>query len=300
MENLQIFSSLAAAIFLEAAPFLLIGSLLASLLEVYADENLIARLVPKSRVKGILFGLSIGLLLPTCECGIVPVVRRMLDKGVPASTAITYMLSAPVINPIVMVSTYVAFRSDVTMVLGRVALVALPAISLGWVLSEVSAKQLLLNPSSAEGHAACCSSCCSGHHKSGSKLLAVCRHTVAEFMDMGKFLLLGALVTALFKTFAPASILGVFESNTLVSIAMMMLLAMLLSVCSEADAFVAASFSTISPAAQLAFVGIGPMVDLKLIAMFAAVFQRRVVLALIVVPIFMVYGLSAIFSMFLG
>lgn len=200
-----------------------------------------------------------------------------------------------------LLSTYVAFRNDLLMVLGRVALVAVPAVCIGWVLSEIPAQKLLLKSAQPEQPHDCCPACSSGHadHKS-SKVLAVFKHTASEFLDMGKYLLFGALVTALFKTFAPASILGLFEDNILLAIATMMLLAILLSVCSEADAFVAASFSGFSPAAQLAFVGIGPMVDLKLIAMFSAVFHRRVVLILIIVPIFLVYALSAILGVFLG
>ncbi len=305
-ENLQIFASLTVAIFIEAAPFLLIGSLLASLFEVFAEEDLIARLVPKNPFKGILFGIFIGMLLPTCECGIVPIVRRMLGKGVPPATAIAYMLAAPVINPIVMVSTYVAFRGDLWMVGGRVAMVAIAAAAMGWVLSGASMGELLLNPSS--GHAGHSCSCCHDHHHDHGhshanrqgRLLAVLQHTAVEFLSMGKFLLLGAIITALFKTFTPAGVLNIFESSEILAIIAMMILAIVLSVCSEADAFVAASFSSFPPAAQLAFMAIGPMVDLKLIAMFSSVFKRRIILCLIMGPIFLVFCLSIIMGVILG
>ncbi len=305
-ENLQIFASLTVAIFIEAAPFLLIGSLLASFFEVFAEEDLIARLVPKNPFKGIMFGLFIGMLLPTCECGIVPIVRRMLGKGVPPATAIAYMLAAPVINPIVMISTYVAFRGDLWMVGGRVAMVAIVAAAMGWVLSGASMRELLLNPSASHS---CHSGCCGHdhHHQHGhghghrqGRLLAVLRHTAGEFLSMGKFLLLGAIITALFKTFTPAGVLNIFESSELLAIITMMVLAILLSVCSEADAFVAASFSSFPPAAQLAFMAIGPMVDLKLIAMFSAVFKRRIIFYLIFGPVFLVFCLAIIMGVILS
>ncbi len=305
-ENLQIFASLTVAIFIEAAPFLLIGSLLASLFEVFAEEDLIARLVPQNPIKGILFGLFIGMLLPTCECGIVPIVRRMLGKGVPPATAIAYMLAAPVINPIVMISTYVAFRGDLWMVGGRVVMVAITAAAMGWVLSGAAMGELLLNPSSGQSGRSC--SCCHDHHQDHGhshadrqgRFLAVLQHTAVEFLSMGKFLLLGAIITALFKTITPAGILNIFESSEILAIIMLMVLAIVLSVCSEADAFVAASFSSFPPAAQLAFMAIGPMVDLKLIAMFSAVFKRRIIFYLIFGPIALVFGLAVIMGVILG
>lgn len=304
-ENLQIFASITTAIFIEAAPFLLIGSLLASLFEVYAEENLIARLVPKQPAKGVLFGLFIGLLLPTCECGIVPIVRRMLGKGVPAATAITYMFAAPVINPIVILSTYVAFRGNLWMVSGRLAMVALPAAAMGWVLSGSTNREILLSKISAHScHDGCCGHAQNhpghNHGRPRGRLLAVLRHTASEFLNMGKYLLLGAIITALFKTLAPAGALNLFESSEPLAIIAMMALAILLSVCSEADAFVAASFSSFPPAAQLAFLAIGPMVDLKLIAMFSAVFKRRIIFYLTVGPILLVFGLALIMSVLMS
>ncbi len=297
-ESLQIFSSIAVAIFIEAAPFLLIGSLLASLFEVFAEEDLIARLVPRHPFKGILFGLFIGMLLPTCECGIVPIVRRMLGKGVPPATAVTYMFAAPVINPIVLLSTYVAFRGDLWMVGGRIILVAIPAAVMGWILADASARHLLLSSSMSQHDPHGCS-CGHDHNHMSSRLLEVLKHTAAEFLSMGKFLLMGAIITALFKTFTPAGVLDLFESSELLAIIVMMSLAILLSVCSEADAFVAASFSSFPSAAQLAFLAIGPMVDLKLIAMFSAVFKRRIMFYLIVGPVLLVFGLAVILSVIL-
>lgn len=299
-ENLHYFISVVAAIFLEAAPFLLLGSLIAAILEVYVAEDRLARLVPKSRFGGVLFGLLGGLFLPTCECGIVPIVRRLLHKGVPASTAITYMLAAPVVNPIVMLSTYVAFRGDPWMLGGRVLLVVVPASLVGWFIAGASPAQLL-RESAPQG---CSHSCC--HHAplaaptAAAKLLAVLVHTAYEFIDMGKYLLFGAIVTALFKTYVAVGIVSYFQGNVALSVLFMMLLAIFLSVCSEADAFVAASFSAFPKVAQLAFVSIGPMVDLKLIAMFGAVFKRRVVMDLILIPTLTVYGLALLLSGLIG
>jgi hypothetical protein len=121
-------------------------------------------------------------------------------------------------------------------------------------------------------------------------------HAAQEFMDMGKYLIIGALAAASFKTLLPQDIMSLFSGNLLMSIVGMMILAILLSICSEADAFVAASFLTFPAGAQLAFVTIGPMVDLKLIGMYAATFQRKFVFALVLGPTVLILTLSWLFE----
>ncbi len=295
------FFQLILAIFLEAAPFLLLGSVVAAVVEVLTDEELFSRLIPKRRSLAILTGLCAGLLLPTCECGIVPVVRKLLSKGVPTAAAVTYMFAAPVINPIVILSTYVAFQGDFKMVSGRLLVAAVSAIVMGWFLGSTNPASILRDSSIQTCHDHCCC-----HHSETSatgffsKIAAIAAHAAAEFFDMSRFLLLGAVVTALFKTLAPVSLLSWFFGNVILSVIVMMVLAIVLSVCSEADAFVAASFSPFPPASLLAFMGIGPMVDLKLIVMYAAVFKKRVVADFIIVPILIVFGLCMLLADWIG
>ena len=114
-------------------------------------------------------------------------------------------------------------------------------------------------------------------------------HTASEFLEMSTYLILGACAAGLFKTLLTAGALSAFEVGPFLSVAAMMVLAVLLSVCSEADAFVAASFTMFPRASQLAFMALGPMLDLKLAAIFLGTFRRRVVLALVVVPVAAIY-----------
>ncbi len=312
-QDLQIFTSIVISVFLEASPFLVLGALLSALFEVYLPQGFIERYVPKGRLSGLAFGLSAGMLFPTCECGVVSIVRRFLRRGVPSHVAISYMLSAPVINPLVLTSTYIAFRGDIWMVLARVLMVAVTAAVIGLALSNINPLLLL-----REGRAytelfdSRCSGdeCIENHHanhgffemapgcgcgceaREGSRLSVVLAHTASEFLDMGKYLILGALAVGSFHVLLPPEFLSLFETSTLLAIGGMMLMAVLLSVCSEADAFVAASFSSFPKVAQLSFVTVGPMVDLKLIVMYGAVFHRRIALMLIIVPIFLIYLLS--------
>jgi uncharacterized membrane protein YraQ (UPF0718 family) len=293
IETFRLFSAFALAIFIEAMPFLVLGALLSALIEVFVSTERILRIVPRSIAGGLSLGIFAGVALPTCECGVVPIVRRLMNKGVPPYVAIAYMLAAPIVNPVVLASTYIAFRGSLSMVLARIFLavivasvLALTARSLGNVVRPEKPDKDEDDPLHLHHH--------HDHvHQSGtSKIRSALVHAGHEFMDMGKFLILGALFAAAFKTFLPENIMTVFSGSLSLSIAGMMILAILLSVCSEADSFVAASFVGFPAAAQLAFIGIGPMLDLKLIGMYGLAFQRRMVLALVIIPSILVYVIA--------
>jgi uncharacterized protein len=313
VDNLTFFSSIVIAIVVEAAPFLLLGSFISAVLAQTGSGAFLARRFPKGKVSGIGVGLLSGMVLPTCECGVVPVTRRFLHAGVPAHAAMTYMLAAPVINPVVLVATYVAFQGNLWMVGARAAVVAIVAACIGLALSNAKAKDLLRMVRPAQplleaydpakdahlgAHSDGCACGCDEAHTGISAPLRVARGTALEFLEMGKYLVLGACAAAAFKTFLPASVLGFFEHNLVLALLAMMALAVVLSICSEADAFVAASFTTMPAASQLAFVTLGPMFDLKLMAMFLHVFHWRVAMALMVVPTVLVFLLTLLVGIF--
>jgi uncharacterized membrane protein YraQ (UPF0718 family) len=238
-------------------------------------------------------GIGAGFVLPTGECGVVPIVRRLMHKGVPPFIAIAYMLAAPIVNPVVLASTYLAFRGSLTMVLARVALAVIVATTLGLYARSLSNVLLSAKESGNGEHAH------NHDHLDQSfirKIRSVMIYAAQEFMDMGKFLIIGAMAAAAFKTLLPENIMSFFSGNLLLSIMGMMILAILLSICSEADAFVAASFQTFPAGAKLAFVAIGPMVDLKLIGMYAVTFHRKMVLALVIGPSLLIFVLSWLFE----
>ena len=314
----EVFGSTFIAVFLEASPFLALGALLSTLVEICLPDDFIGRYLPKGRLLGLLVGLSAGLLIPTCECGVMSIVRRMLKKGVSPLMAITYMLSSPVINPLGLASTYIAFQGNIWMVLGRVSIVVACAGCLGLVVSYGNPAPLLrdeevrlsqyapLHPAHNSGdshsHLDCCfpSLCACPSDERSSRIITLLTHTASEFLDMGKYLILGAFAVAFTKVFLPQDVLLLFQNNIFLAVGAMMMLAVLVSVCSEADAFVAASFLSFPAAAKLSFLAIGPMVDLKLIVMYSAVFHKRIALALIFLPTVLVYLLSIILGVVLG
>jgi len=305
---IAIFAAIVTSIVLEAAPFLLLGSLLSSILNVYVGDGALEKLCRRGLPAQIGLGLVAGLILPTCECGVVPVTRRLLKKGVPAGAAIPFMLAAPVVNPVSLASTWVAFQGDLGVVAGRAAMVIIPAAMLGWALGKTKGADLLRadsqrpTPSPATlpmAHDASCGCGCGHDHAQphgrpplGQGLLSVLRGTGREFLEMGLFLILGACAAGLFKVFLPQEWLAPVSANLWLAVPAMMLLAVLMSICSEADAFVAASLSMFPRPALLAFLALGPMLDLKLLPAFLSVFQRRVALMIILAPAAAVYLLA--------
>lgn len=300
------FSAIASAIFIEAMPFLVIGALFSAIIEVFVSTDRLLRFIPKRLAGGLLLGVGAGFLIPTCECGVVPIVRRLMHKGVPPFIAITYMLAAPIVNPVVLASTYIAFQGSLTMVAARVLVAAVVAAIIGVYVSRLKTPILRSSPSCSHDdtryvhfltpHPSCGCGVDHDHDHSKEPLIQKIRsvvvHGAGEFMDMGKFLIIGAMAAAAFKTMMPENIMTYLSGNLEASIIGMMILAILLSICSEADAFVAASFQTLSGAAKLSFIVIGPMVDLKLIGMFSVTFKRRLVLVLILAPVILVFILS--------
>ena len=300
LQEIQLMARIAVSITIEAAPFLLLGSLLSAVIEKYVDPGRIASWVPKHPAARIATGLFAGLVLPICECGSVPIARRLLEKGVPSQTAIAYMLSAPVINPVVLVSTYIAFGGSIKMAFFRALFIAFSAAILGWILGgrisvEIRASfhqgGLLVHLSPAHNHP-------HGNpvtaNSAGTRfvVLDLLSRSASEFLDMGKYLIMGAMAASSVKVFMPWQLVQTFSNNAPLAIGLLMVLAILLSVCSEADAFVAASFVFFPPAAQMAFMTIGPMVDLKLIGMYSFVFRKKNTLILIFAPIASVFIFS--------
>lgn len=294
----------AASIVMEAAPFLLLGSLIGAAIETFISEETLLRFIPRNPLGQVLAGVFAGMLLPTCECGIVPVARRMLLKNVPPRAVIPYMMAAPVVNPVVIGSTLFAFQGDVAPVLLRMLFVIAPAIGLGLALGDATPRMVLKQQPvdlkqfsdleaehlTSHTHGAGCACGCGVAEENRFKALFF--HTGAEFLSMLRFLVFGAVVAAGFKAFLPGDVLSMFASTDVLAVSGLMLLAVLLSICSEADAFVAASFVSFPMAAKVAFMAIGPMVDLKLIPMFFSVFTKRVALALIIIPCVTVYLMS--------
>lgn len=280
------------SVVLEGVPFIFAGVVLSGLIDVFVPPRLLARLLPRNPAAGILLGGALGAVLPMCECGIVVVIRRLLQKGLPLSSAMAYMLAAPVVNPIVAFSTFAAFRGQGPweMMLCRIGLSFAVAVIMATVVhflrrdAVLRADLAVAVPSDAHHH----------DHRSGKeKAAAAVRAATGDFLDVTVYFVLGAAVATLFNTSVNQQVILPLAEDRLLAVGSMMGLAALLSLCSTSDAFVAATFTGFPSAAKLAFLVFGPVVDLKLVFIYGLVFRRRFIVWLIGGLILLVFGLCA-------
>lgn len=300
------------SLLVEAIPFLLIGVAFSSLLLFFVNERTLIRLLPKHPLLGAVAGSLMGVFFPVCECGNVPVARRLIVQGAPSSVAIGFLLAAPTINPVVFWATWVAFRGQPEIVFLRVGFTLVIAVTIAWVFSHQRDMRPLLQPvvarqmrqpkpRSAEPASPLLSSgtflmksdgntlqmddpatqemLASGPDKPfGVKLQLVLDNMILEMKELGAVLILGSAIAAFVQVAIPRDWILALGQNFVTSILAMMLLAAVVSICSTVDSFFALSFaSTFTTGAQLAFLIFGPMIDLKNIGLLLTLFKPRVI-----------------------
>lgn len=292
--SLPDFSYAFLSVLLEGVPFILFGTLLSGLIDQFLPSRVMTRLIPRSAFLGICLSGSLGMIFPMCECGIVPVIRRLIAKGLPVSNAIAYMLAAPIVNPIVAVSTYAAFRGQGAeeFTLLRLGLGYFVAVLVGFAvlnlpLAAVLRKNILAglgNPPPDQNHRPA---------PLGQRLAGAMDAGVRDFLDVMVYFILGVGVASVFSTAVNQELFLPLALNDWLAVSSMMTLAGILSLCSSSDAFIAATFVSFPAVAKLAFMVFGPMMDLKLLFIYSAVFTKRFVFGL-AVGLFVLIGLLCI------
>ena len=314
------------SILFEGAPFILLGTIISGFIDIYLPAGTMDRFLPKNRNLAVLAAGLMGAVFPVCECAVVPVIRRLVSKGLPMSCAITYMLAAPIVNPITALSTWKAFQGQAPWMMtgGRILLGYLVAVGIGLVVSRFSLRSILRKslveriekeagtPKAEEA----CSGCCGHNHehshehaehdhdhsahdhahpKEDNRLVAAMRSAQKDFVDVGVYFTIGVAITALFNTgIAPGAVwLDGLAGNTFIAPAALMALAFILSLCSTSDAFIAATLAKFTWGAKLAFLVFGPMLDVKLLFLYQTVLRKKFILYLSA-SIFIVIWLVAI------
>ena len=265
---------------------MLVGIFASAAVQEYLSGRLVTRLTPRRPLPAIALGSLGGLLVPVCDCGAVPLARRLIAKGVPVSAALTFLLAAPVVNPIVLLATALAFQGNVGVVVLRALMTLSVAIAVGGLASVVLPDARLRLPglrvpSDLDKDTG-------ARTPLPQRVAAIVSEASAEFLDIFFFVALGALVTAATQTFVPRADLAAFGSRPVASGLALMPVASILSICSEADAFVARAFATsFSPGSVLAFMTIGQIVDLRNGLLLVRTLGARLVILIVVVG----YGL---------
>ncbi len=296
------------SILYEAMPFIVLGAVIAGVLEEMLPQRLVARLIPRRRGIAIAAAALLGMIFPMCECGIIPVMRRLLRKGVPLSCCTAYLLAGPIINPVVMFSTWVAFTGEgraigsLGMMSLRTGFAFLVAVGASMVVEWTYRKHgnRLLAPLAVADATASESNddSLNGSKPWWKRLGNITETALHDFVDIMVFLVLGALLAASARQFFTAEqIQDMSRNHPVLAIVSMMGLAVILCLCSEADAFVAASFTSLQPSAILAFLVLGPMLDLKLYLMYTRVFRQKLIWTIIAAVVGQVLAYMLLFHL---
>lgn len=292
------FTAVFLGIFIEAAPFLLLGTIGSGVVEVFIQHEDVVRWIPKRPLLGALVGSLIGMFFPVCECGVVPFTRRLMSKGLPPAVGVATLLAAPVLNPIVIASTLAAFGPGLVF-WGRLGLSLVVAVLTGWLFSLVKNPAELLRPGVIAPLQISIPDAPAQRLPLMERVRKALVISADEFFEMGRYLILGAMLAAAMQTFIHQSTLLRVGQGPVLSVLVMLALAVLLSICSTVDAFVALSFTgTFTIGAILSFLVFGPMVDIKSTLMFLRVFKPRAVAFLVLLPLGMILVATSLLNIF--
>jgi uncharacterized membrane protein YraQ (UPF0718 family) len=301
---LQTYVTRFLGIFIEAIPFLLLGAFASGVIAVFITPDDMARIIPHNKFVATVMGALLGMIFPVCECGVVPVVRRLYQKGLPAQAGIAFILGAPVLNPIVIASTYAAFGFS-SVFWARIGFSFLVAMSIGLVFSVQPNLLKILRPASLAPIMGGSTDLIPAGAIHVDTTVRKLQRSIAigadEFFDVGRYLVIGALIATTLQTLVPQQWLISIGTSPVTSVIALCLLAFVLSVCSTVDAFLALSFvNTFTNGSIITFLVFGPMVDIKSTLMFLGVFRRRVVLYLVLLPLFAAVLIGLVINLNLG
>ncbi len=314
------------SLFLEGAPYILLGTLISGFIDVYMPANVLERALPKNKFLAILSCGFMGLLLPVCECAVVPVIRRLVAKGLPVSCAFTYMLAAPILNPITIWSTWHAFdkQDQLWNVVSRCGMGYMVAVIVGIIVMFLPLERVLRDsvlktirsakPTKKEhdhSHAhdhdhehGCCGHDHNhddhhhdhdhSHSDEKNKIVSAMRSGMRDAVDVGVYFTIGVCLAAMFNILYNSNqeTFSAILSNPVAETGGMMMLAFLLSVCSTSDAFMAATYNFVGAGAKMSFMVLGPMLDVKLVFLYQTVMKKKFLLWF-TVGIFILVGLMS-------
>jgi len=260
--RLQTWTTVFVSVLVQAVPFLVFGVVLSAIIAVYVPRSFWSKALPKHPALAVPAAGLAGVVLPGCECGSVPIAGSLIRRGVTPAAALAFLLAAPAINPIVLTATVIAFPGHPEMAVARGAASLVVAVAMGWLWLRLGKLDWIKLPHRPD----------LDDQSRARAFWAACRHDV---MHAGGFLVVGAAAAATINVVVPGSWLQSVAGAPVLSVLALAVLAVLLSICSEADAFVAASLSQFSLTSRLVFLVVGPMVDLKLISMQTGAFGRR-------------------------
>lgn len=282
-------------IVVEALPFLLIGAVLSALIQIYLSDELIKKIIPKNSIVGYFIAAIAGIFFPVCECAIVPITRSLIKKGLPVGIGMTFMLAVPIVNPVVIMSTYYAFPNAMNVVIYRTLGGVIGALIVGMVIGFIYDKKKstdIIRSDDVGVYCDCCTFSNNYYISLKGKIKNLVLNASNEFLNISIYFIFGAFFSSIFVVFLQDGLIENMTGGKIIGIVIMMVLGFLLSLCSEADAFVAKGFmDNFGLPGVIAFLILGPMMDLKNLVLAFGFFKKKFVLRLLVVISIVVFGI---------
>ena len=273
------FVTLSISVIIESLPFVFLGILLSTVVQVWLPEGFLLRRLPANPVARRVVLSLLGMLLPVCECGNVPLARGLIAKGLTVAESMTFLFAAPILNPITIITTQQAFGWDSPILISRILGGFLIANLVGWIYSRHPRPEVLLTP---RFQAACALE--NRHANAGGRLTRSVTLFAQETNAMMPALFVGAGLAGLIQVAVSRELLVALGGNPVWSVLALMILAFVVAICSNVDAFFILSFgSTFMPGAIVAFLVFGPMIDIKMLALLRTTFTTKTLVQLTVI-----------------
>ena len=288
--------TLSISVLIESMPFVVLGVLLSIVVQVWVPPGAIERWMPR-RAWARRMALSLlGMLVPVCECGNVPFARGLMMRGFTVPETLTFLIAAPIVNPIVIITTHQAFGFDDGILIARLVGGFAVANLIGWLYSKHPDPDALVTERFA-------ASCELANDPDATRGLDRGRRSLAQFVvelrAVMPALIIGSALAGAVQVLVPRSALLAIGSNPALSIVAMILLAMIVSICSNVDSFFALSFaSTFTPGSIVAFLLVGPLVDVKMLALLRTTFRSKVLVGLVVIVVLFAVAVGSVVNLF--
>ena len=294
--ELQDLLTLAISVVIESLPFVVLGIVLSIIVQVWLPRGILMRYLPRNGIARRFFISLFGIFLPVCECGNVPFARGLMMRGFTVPETLTFLIAAPIVNPIVIITTHQAFGFDDGILIARLLGGFAVANLIGWLYSRHPDPDALVTERFADTCAIANDPDATAHLDRGRRSLA---QFVVELRAVLPALVIGSALAGAVQVLVPRSALLAIGSNPALSIVAMILLAMIVSICSNVDSFFALSFaSTFTPGSIVAFLLVGPLVDVKMLALLRTTFRSKVLVGLVVIVVLFAVAVGSVVNLF--
>ncbi|MBD3757998.1 MAG: permease [Microbacterium sp.] len=286
--------TLSISVLIESLPFVVLGVLLSIVVQVWVPPGVIERWMPRAAWARRAVLSLLGMLIPVCECGNVPFARGLMMRGFGVSETMTFLIAAPIVNPIVIITTHQAFGFDDGILIARLLGGYAVANLIGWLYSRHPDPDALLTDRFRDS---CAVSLEAVHDRAGRGQRSLAQFVV-ELRAVMPALVIGSALAGAVQVLVPRDALLAIGSNPALSIIAMIALAMIVSICSNVDAFFALSFaSTFTPGSIVAFLLVGPLVDVKMLALLRTTFRTRVLAGLVVIVVLFAIAVGSVVNL---